>query len=44
MSARRSLWRAVLSSNLIFQALLSIAGHFDNRPGRQCSFVGYRAV
>jgi SAM-dependent methyltransferase len=40
----RYLWRAALGSNLIFQTLLSVARHFDNRPGRLYSFVGYRAV
>jgi SAM-dependent methyltransferase len=40
----RPLWRALLGCNLVFQALLSIAGHFDNRPGRLYSFVGYRTA
>jgi hypothetical protein len=40
----RSLCRAVLSSDLIFKALLSMGEHFDNRPGRLYSFVGYRAA
>jgi SAM-dependent methyltransferase len=40
----KPLWRAALGSNLIFQLLLSIAGHFDNRPGRLYSFIGYRVA
>jgi SAM-dependent methyltransferase len=36
-------WRAALGSNHIFKSLLSVAGHFDNRPGRLYSFVGYKA-
>jgi len=37
------LWRVALGSNHIFKSLLSVAGHFDNRPGRLYSFVGYKA-
>jgi SAM-dependent methyltransferase len=40
----RPLWRVALGSNRIFQSLLSIAGHFDNRPGRLYSFVGHKAA
>lgn len=40
----RPLWRAALGSNMAFQALLSMAEHFDNRPGRLYSFIGYRAA
>ena len=36
-------WRVALGSNRIFKSLLSAAGHFDNRPGRLYSFVGYKA-
>jgi SAM-dependent methyltransferase len=36
------LLRVALGTDLIFQALLSIGGYFDNRPGRLYSFVGYR--
>jgi len=38
------LWRVALGSNRIFQALLSAAERFDNRPGRLYSFVGHRAA
>jgi SAM-dependent methyltransferase len=37
------LWRVALGSDRIFKSLLSVAGHFDNRPGRLYSFVGYKA-
>lgn len=37
------LWRVALGSNHIFKSLLLVAGHFDNRPGRLYSFVGYKA-
>jgi SAM-dependent methyltransferase len=40
----RSLWCGALGSDAVFKALLSIADHFDNRPGRLYSFVGYRAA
>jgi SAM-dependent methyltransferase len=40
----RSLWRTALGSNRIFKSLLSLAGHFDNRPGRLYSFVGHKAA
>jgi SAM-dependent methyltransferase len=40
----RPLWRVALGSNRIFQALLSAAERFDNRPGRLYSFVGHRAA
>jgi SAM-dependent methyltransferase len=39
----RLLWRVALGSNWIFESLLSIAGRFDNRPGRLYSFVGHKA-
>jgi SAM-dependent methyltransferase len=37
------LWRVALGSDRIFKSLLSVAAHFDNRPGRLYSFVGYKA-
>jgi SAM-dependent methyltransferase len=37
-------WRMALGSKLVLRTLLSIAGRFDNRPGRLYSFVGYRAT
>ena len=37
-----SLWRTILGSNAIFGALLSVAEHFDNRPGRLYSFVAHK--
>jgi SAM-dependent methyltransferase len=37
------LWRIALGSNRVFQMLLLLAGHFDNRPGRLYSFVGHKA-
>jgi SAM-dependent methyltransferase len=40
----RPVWRVALGSDLVFRALLSIAEHFDNRPGRLYSFVGHRAA
>jgi SAM-dependent methyltransferase len=40
----RPFWRVALGSDRIFQALLSIAERFDNRPGRLYSFVGYKVV
>jgi SAM-dependent methyltransferase len=40
----RPLWRVALGSDRIFQALLSAAERFDNRPGRLYSFVGHRAA
>ena len=40
----RAFFRIALGSDLVFRALLSIAGRFDNRPGRLYSFVGYRAA
>lgn len=36
------LWRAVLAPRSVFAALLSIAGRFDNRPGRLYSFVCHK--
>jgi SAM-dependent methyltransferase len=40
----RPLWRVALGSDRIFEWLLSIAGRFDNRPGRLYSFVGHKAA
>jgi SAM-dependent methyltransferase len=37
------LWRAVVSSDRIFETLLSLAERFDHRPGRLFSFVGHKA-
>jgi len=39
----RPLWRAVLGRKRVFAALLSLAEHFDNRPGRLYSFVCRKA-
>ncbi|WP_141686653.1 class I SAM-dependent methyltransferase [Bradyrhizobium sp. LMTR 3] len=36
------LWRAMLGSNAVFGTLLSVAEHFDNRPGRLYSFVAHK--
>lgn len=36
-------WRAGLSSDRLLQMLLSVAGRFDNRPGRLYSFVCHKA-
>jgi SAM-dependent methyltransferase len=38
----RPLLRAALGSNFIFRSLLSLAGRFDNRPGRLYSFIGHK--
>jgi len=40
----RSFWRLALGSDRLFQTLLSLAGHFDNRPGRLYSFVAYKSA
>ncbi len=40
----RSFWRLALGSNGVFAALLSLASHFDNRPGRLYSFVAHKAA
>jgi SAM-dependent methyltransferase len=37
------LWRVALGSDGIFKSLLSVAEHFDHRPGRLYSFVGHKA-
>ncbi|MCC8941843.1 methyltransferase domain-containing protein [Bradyrhizobium sp. Arg68] len=37
------LWRAALASHGVFVSLLSLAGRFDNRPGRLYSFVCHKA-
>jgi len=37
-------WRAVLGSDRIFDVILSVAGHFDRRPGRLYSFVAHKAL
>ncbi len=39
----RPLWRVVLGRKRVFAALLSLAEHFDNRPGRLYSFVCRKA-
>jgi SAM-dependent methyltransferase len=44
MLPARPLWRLAFGSKLIFESMLSIAEHFDNRPGRLYSFVGYKAA
>jgi SAM-dependent methyltransferase len=36
-------WQMVFASDQIFLLLLTVAGHFDNRPGRLYSFVGHKA-
>jgi SAM-dependent methyltransferase len=38
------LWRTMLGSNAIFEAMLSVAERFDNRPGRLYSFVAHKAA
>jgi SAM-dependent methyltransferase len=35
-------WRLALGSDRVFSLMLSTARHFDNRPGRLYSFVGYK--
>jgi SAM-dependent methyltransferase len=40
----RPLWRVALGSNRFFKLLLSIAEHFDTRPGRLYSFVGHKTA
>jgi len=40
----KPLLRLALCSDRVFQSLLSLAGHFDNRPGRLYSFVGRKAA
>jgi SAM-dependent methyltransferase len=40
----RPLWRVALGSNRIFESLLSLAGPFDNRPGRLYSFVAHKVA
>jgi SAM-dependent methyltransferase len=40
----RPLMRAALGPDWIFRSLLSIAGHFDQRPGRLYSFVGRKVA
>ena len=40
----RPLWRSMLSSDWLFQSLLSTAEHFDNRAGRLYSFVCRKAT
>jgi SAM-dependent methyltransferase len=37
------LWRVALGSKRVFTSLLSLAEHFDNRPGRLYSFVCRKA-
>ncbi|WP_439369425.1 class I SAM-dependent methyltransferase [Bradyrhizobium sp. DASA03120] len=36
-------WRAALASPTVFSSLLSIAEHFDHRPGRLYSFICHKA-
>jgi len=38
------LWRTMLGSNALFEAMLSLAERFDNRPGRLYSFVAHKAA
>jgi SAM-dependent methyltransferase len=38
-----SFWRVALGHKRIFTSLLSLAEHFDNRPGRLYSFVCHKA-
>jgi SAM-dependent methyltransferase len=40
----RPLLRVALGSDRIFRSLLSIAGRFDNRPGRLYTFVGHKVA
>jgi SAM-dependent methyltransferase len=40
----RPLWRVAFGSNRIFESLLSLAGPFDNRPGRLYSFVAHKVA
>lgn len=40
----RPLLQLTLGSDWLFQSLLSMAEHFDNRPGRLYSFVGRKAA
>lgn len=37
-------WRLIFGSDRVFQSLLSVAGRFDNRPGRLYSFVCRKAT
>lgn len=39
----KPLWRAALASRTIFTWMLSMAAHFDHRPGRLYSFVCHKA-
>jgi SAM-dependent methyltransferase len=36
-------WQMALGSDQVFLLFLTVAGHFDNRPGRLYSFVGHKA-
>jgi len=40
----RSFWRIALGSDRVFATLLSLASHFDNRPGRLYSFIAHKAA
>ena len=40
----KPVWRLILGSDPIFQSMLSVAGRFDNRPGRLYSFVCRKAT
>lgn len=40
----RPIWRILLGSDRVFSMLLSLASHFDNRPGRLYSFIAHKAA
>jgi SAM-dependent methyltransferase len=37
------LWHFILGSNMMFEAMLWVVDHFDNRPGRLYSFIAHKA-
>jgi SAM-dependent methyltransferase len=39
-----ALWRVALGSSRLFERLLVVAEHFDNRPGRLYSFVAHKVA
>jgi SAM-dependent methyltransferase len=39
----KPVWRVALASESVFRSLLSMAEHFDHRPGRLYSFVCHKA-
>jgi len=39
----KRLWRTAIEHSRVFDLLLTVAEHFDNRPGRLYSFVGHKA-